>query len=178
MLAELTGTDVPRRSPLRFGTWIGGDLDSNPHTGAETVELALKQGRTLARELLLRDVRELARVWGMAEHVAGADARVGAVDDVPADRNVGEPYRRRLTSIGQRLRDDAFASVDDLLDELDLVDASLRAHRGARIADGGLADLRRRVAIFGLHLAKLDARGRRAPAAPPRYGRSIGSSCR
>jgi phosphoenolpyruvate carboxylase len=34
----------------------------------------------------------------------------------------------------------------------------LRAHRGSRVADGGLADLRARVATFGLHLAKLDVR--------------------
>src|SRR5262249_23074614 len=33
-----------------------------------------------------------------------------------------------------------------------------RANRGARVADGGLADVRRKVEIFGLHLAKLDLR--------------------
>ena len=38
------------------------------------------------------------------------------------------------------------------------MDASLRANRGARIADGPLADLRRRVELFGFHIAKLDVR--------------------
>ena len=38
------------------------------------------------------------------------------------------------------------------------MDASLRANRGARIADGPLADLRRRVELFGFHVAKLDVR--------------------
>ena len=38
------------------------------------------------------------------------------------------------------------------------MDASLRANRGARIADGALADLRRRVELFGFHVAKLDVR--------------------
>src|SRR5262249_61942222 len=32
------------------------------------------------------------------------------------------------------------------------------SHRAERVADGGLADLRRKVEIFGLHLAKLDLR--------------------
>jgi phosphoenolpyruvate carboxylase len=161
LLAELrlgTPGTITGRSPLRFGTWIGGDLDGNPNAGAETVEEALERGRALARELLRRDVRELARSWGMSTTVIEADPALGDVDDVPADQNADEPYRRRLTSIWERLGADAFDSADELVAELDLLDASLRAHRGQRIAAGGLAALRRRVEIFGLHLAKLDLR--------------------
>jgi phosphoenolpyruvate carboxylase len=158
LLAELRRHAPGDATPLRFGTWVGGDLDGNPHTGADTVAQALERARTLARTLLRRDVRELARAWGMSLQLVGADPAVGAVPDVAPDANVDEPYRRRLTSIWQRLGDDAFASAAELLDELELLDASLRAHRGARIADGGLAALRRRVEIFGLHLAKLELR--------------------
>jgi phosphoenolpyruvate carboxylase len=162
VLAELRARVPHARAdgvaPLRFGTWIGGDLDGNPNTGPETVEEALERARAVARELLRRDVRELARSWGMSTTVVDADAAVGAVDDVSAAQNADEPYRRRLTSIWERLGADAFADADELLAELDLVDASLRAHRGGRIADGGLAALRRRVELFGLSLAKLDLR--------------------
>jgi phosphoenolpyruvate carboxylase len=158
-LAELESHGVHvARSPLRFGSWVGGDLDGNPHAGGATVEAALDQGRTLARDLLQRDVRALARSWGMSSTLVEADAEVGAVDNIPDEQTVDEPYRRRLTSIWRRLRDDAFGSAGELLAELDLIDGSLRAHRGERIADGGLAALRRRVEIFGLHLAKLDLR--------------------
>ena len=154
-LRELVGASV---SPLSFGTWIGGDLDGNPNTGPETVEHALERARALARRLLQRDVRELARAWGMSAQIAGADPAVGDVADVAPTRNADEPYRRRLSSIWQRLDADEFRSADELLGELDLIEASLRRHRGARLADGSLAALRRRVEIFGLHLAKLDLR--------------------
>ena len=146
------------RSPLRFGTWVGGDLDGNPNVGAETIEAALELGRTRVRELLRRDLRALARSWGMSTSIVEVDADVGRVGDVPADQNADEPYRRRLTSIWRRLGEDAIGSAEELLAELDLMDASLREHRGDRIADGGLALVRRRVRIFGLHLAKLDLR--------------------
>jgi phosphoenolpyruvate carboxylase len=141
----------------RFGTWIGGDVDGNPHAGAETVEIALERARELARRLLREDVRELARTWGMSSALVEASPGVGEVDDIPPDQNDDEPYRRRLSSIWERLGDDAI-SVDDLRRELALVDESLRSHRAQRVADGGLADLRRKVEIFGLHLAKLDVR--------------------
>jgi phosphoenolpyruvate carboxylase len=94
----------------------------------------------------------------MSDRLVEVDPAVGAVPDVAPEQNAEEPYRRRLTSIWQRLGRDAFASARELLDELDLLEASLRAHRGGRIADGGLADLRRRVEIFGLHLAALELR--------------------
>jgi phosphoenolpyruvate carboxylase len=154
--------DLRRRAPEsavvpRFGTWIGGDLDGNPHTGAVTVEAALRRARDLALRLLRNDVLELARTWGMSTALVEASPGIGDVDDIPPTQNDDEPYRRRLSSIWERLGLDVL-TVDELRRELDLVDESLRSHRAERVADGGLADLRRKVEIFGLHLAKLDLR--------------------
>ena len=44
------------------------------------------------------------------------------------------------------------------LGDLARIDATLRAHGAARVADGALADLRARVEVFGLHVATLDVR--------------------
>ncbi len=144
-------------SPLRFGTWIGADLDGNPSVGPDTVEEALERARSLSLTLYRREVRKLAVAWGMASSVTGADPAIG---DVPLDEdlNEDEPYRRRLTAIYERLGADGFASAAELDAELELVDASLRSHGGARIADGGLAELRRRLDIFGFQLATLELR--------------------
>ena len=81
------------------------------------------------------------------------------------DQNFDEPYRRKLSFVGHRLDnlldrspEPGYADAGELLADLELMDASLRANRGARIADGPLADLCRRVEVFGFHIAKLDVR--------------------
>ena len=60
-------------SPLRFGTWIGGDRDGNPNVGPETVREAVERGAALVRELLRREIRSLAASWGMSTTLVEAD---------------------------------------------------------------------------------------------------------
>ena len=157
--ADLTETWRERLpgTPLRFGTWIGGDSDGNPNVGPATVREAVERGAALVRELLRRDIRELAASWGMSSSLVESDAAVADVG-LPEASNPGEPYRRRLTSIWERLGEDGYASADELEFELELVEASLRRHHGERIAEGGLASLRRRLDVFGLHGMSLDLR--------------------
>jgi phosphoenolpyruvate carboxylase len=134
---------------LRFGTWIGGDLDGNPNVGPETVADALERARLLARDLYRAELRELGAAWGMSTTVIGRVPEVGDTD---------EPFRTVLVEIWERLGADGYADGGELVADLDALDALLRAHRGKRVADGRLADLRARARTFGLHLAKLDVR--------------------
>src|SRR5438309_2664910 len=78
LLAELRAAVPEAPTPLRFGTWIGGDLDGNPSAGAETVEVALERARDLARSLYRREVRALARSWGMSTTLVDADPELDA----------------------------------------------------------------------------------------------------
>ncbi len=146
MLAARLPADA---APLRFGSWIGGDLDGNPHAGPETIEDALERSRALALRLYRDELTVLGAAWGMSTTVVGSVPELGGED---------EPYRARLVEIWRRLADDAYLAGSELLSDLDELDAILRAHRGTRVADGGLFDLRARVRAFGLHLAKLDVR--------------------
>jgi phosphoenolpyruvate carboxylase len=96
-----------------------------------------------------------------------------------ADRNAAEPYRQMCSYIRQKLLNTrahvaaftptwgtVLAQPDptrylcgaELLHDLQLMDQSLRAHAGAAIADGLLADVMRQVEVFGLHLLTLDIR--------------------
>ena len=75
--------------PLRLGTWIGGDMDGNPNAGAETIVDALERARTLARDLLRRDVRLLGSAWGMSTEL------VGPVPELDVDERRAVPRRAR-----------------------------------------------------------------------------------
>lgn len=143
--------------PLRFGSWIGGDLDGNPNAGVETVREAVERAHGVVVRLLRRDIRALAASWGMSTTLVGADPAVGDVA-LPSELNTDEPYRRRLTSLWERLGADEIVDGDELRAELELIDRSLRANAGGRIADGGLADLILRLDVFGLHGVTLDVR--------------------
>ena len=150
-LARRLRRDVPGAVvPLRFGSWIGGDMDGNPNAGAKTIDEALERARLLARELYQREIRRLGEAWGMAADL------IGPTPELPADSP--EPYRAELVRIWGRLADDGYADGAALLADLRLLDVALRAHRGDRIADGALADVIVRAEVFGLHLAALDVR--------------------
>jgi phosphoenolpyruvate carboxylase len=155
--------------PLRWGTWIGGDADGNPNAGADTITEALERGRRMLRLRYRGEVRALAAEIGVSSRLTPVDdALLRSIErdehelseyaDEIGDQNRDEPYRRKLSFMWRRLDADAYASADDFAEDLAVIDRSLRANRGARIADGALAALRRRVELFGLHLAKLDVR--------------------
>ena len=159
--------DAP--APLRFGTWIGGDADGNPNAGPDTIHEALERARALLLARYRDDVRALAAELGVSARLTPVSDELResiARDerDLPehaaaiGDQNADEPYRRKLTFIWRRLGDDAYSSASRLAEDLAVLDRSLRANRGERIADGTLAGLRRRVELFGIHLAKLDVR--------------------
>jgi phosphoenolpyruvate carboxylase len=165
--------DTP--APFRFGTWIGGDLDGNPAAGPETIAEAIERARRLALETYVREVRELAQAIGISGELVPAPAELLTSiardeEELPlytaeiGDQNLGEPYRRKLSFVWRRLRNEleggewGYESAAAFAFDLDVLDRSLRANRAERVADGRLAALRRRVELFGFHLAKLDVR--------------------
>ena len=162
--------------PLRFGSWIGGDADGNPAVDEQTLTEAIQRARTMLLRDYREEVRDLARAVGVSSRLTGVDGELLAsierderempwVAGEVAGRNAHEPYRRKLTAIHRRLdneltgRDEPrFGRAEELAADIDLIDRSLRRHRGERLADGRLARLRRQLEIFGFHGARLDVR--------------------
>jgi len=155
--------------PFSFGSWIGGDMDGNPATGAETIREALGRARGLALDRYRTDVRELAVALSMNrtlvgispeldESIAGDERELPDYAAAIGRQNELEPYRRKLSFVWWRLGHDGYRDSADLLADLDVLRRSLEANRGGRMAAGRLAGLRRRVELFGFNLAKLDLR--------------------
>jgi phosphoenolpyruvate carboxylase len=172
LLAEAYPTVAPPRGLLAFGSWAGGDQDGNPNCTPELIGQALERHRETALRMLRERVRALAAELAVSERMVGvSDALLASIArdaaDMPelaatiAGRNPGEPYRRKLSYVWQRLEPDAphaYPGPDAMLADLAIVEASLREHRGERIARRSLARLRRQVELFGFHSARLDVR--------------------
>ena len=165
------------RAPFRFGSWVGGDQDGNPEAGPHTVPEWLDRARRLALTRYRVEVRAARpRDRRLDAHGARVATRCCARSSTTraswrrsrprsATRTSTSPTAASSASsasasrtCSQRNGEPAYDDADALLVDLELMDASLRANRGARIADGALADLRRRVELFGFHVAKLDVR--------------------
>ncbi len=162
--------------PLRFGSWVGGDRDGNPYVEDRHLGVALNRSRRLALRSYRQQARDLTRALGMSSGLAGvSDELMESIlkdeREMPwvarevAERNASEPYRRKLTAMHRRLdneiaeRDEPrYGDASELRHDIELLDASLRAHRGTRIADTKLARMRIEAEIFGLHLTQLDVR--------------------
>ncbi|QLE72411.1 phosphoenolpyruvate carboxylase [Streptomyces rectiverticillatus] len=186
LAAELdrVGVALPATTrPLTFGTWIGGDRDGNPNvTPQVTWDVLILQhehGITDALELvdLLRGaLSNSIRNSGATEELLASLQRdlelLPEISPRYKRLNAEEPYRLKATCIRQKLvntrerlarnipheegRD--YLGTTELLADLQIIQDSLRAHRGRLIADGRLERALRTLAAFGLHLATMDVR--------------------
>jgi phosphoenolpyruvate carboxylase len=162
---------------VRMGSWIGGDRDGNPNVTAEVVRLATGRAAYTALDHYFTELTALEQELPMSRRLVSVSdelAALGARYDDPAWAD--EPYRRALRVIRARLTATAdeildrrpehvldlgferYRSAAELLADLDTIDASLRTHGSAVIADDRLAHLREAVRVFGFHLCGLDMR--------------------
>jgi phosphoenolpyruvate carboxylase len=173
----------PRSRPVVLGCWVGGDRDGNPHVSPQVTldALGLYADRALNIQLALVEqlIQELSVstcIVGVSEALRRSLAHDRRLLPEVYDRyiriNAEEPYRlkcsfihARLTQTQQRIHDGAphregrdYLGAQAYLADLEVMNASLRAHLGERIAEGTLARTLRSAAALGLHLAALDVR--------------------
>jgi phosphoenolpyruvate carboxylase len=169
--------------PIQLGSWVGGDRDGNPNVSAAVTSEALRLYADRALRIQTSLLDELVQELGVSTRVVGISE--GLRQSLALDRrqlpevydryirlNAEEPYRlkcsyilARLANTRERIAADAphqpgidYLGAETFIADLEVMDRSLRAHLGARIADGTLARALRCARSLGLHLAALDVR--------------------
>ncbi len=170
--------DVP---PLfRFGTWIGGDRDGNPHVNTEVTAFAIHEG---AKTCLKRYRQELIKV-GAKLSIASHSVRVpedfiealkqklellGKVESL-SKRYPGEIYRQYLSCMLRRIDATlehidnpakstiAYHNAADLSDDLQTLELGLNDSRCEHLSTSNVSPLRHMVNTFGFRTASLDLR--------------------
>ncbi|TVQ36801.1 MAG: phosphoenolpyruvate carboxylase [Wenzhouxiangella sp.] len=177
-VAAAFGTDIwPGDLPtvLRFGSWVGGDMDGNPNVGPDTVLDTLGEQRRQVISNYRREVGRLNRLLSqtsgrvgisraLKERIDAYRERLPAVFQQVPKRHADMPYRVFLCLVDARLRDTlaegpaAFEAPEEFIADLELMIDSLAEHRGQHAGRFPLERLRRRADMFGFHLAALDLR--------------------
>ncbi len=178
--AEVYGLELaPRDLPtvVRFGSWIGGDRDGNPHVTPAATEMALRKARETILGHYLATIEELQELLtpsscrvSVARPLTEALERYGqslpTVAAQIAELPECDTYRRFVACIRHRLRrsrfeaahPEAYGDAAEFAADLALIRQSLSGGQGERLARGYLAPLLRRVQTFGFHLHTLDIR--------------------
>jgi phosphoenolpyruvate carboxylase len=166
-------TELPRL--VRFGTWVGGDMDGNPNVDAATIRSTLDAQR---RNILGKYLDELQQLTRLLTQTTGMIAVDPAVIDrveqyralLPAaaasarPRHGDMPYRLLLDLMRARLqatlegRSEGYDSPEEFAGDVDLIRQSLEHNRGIHAGWFQVRRLVWRLRTFGFHLARLDVR--------------------
>ena len=172
---------------IEFGSWIGGDRDGNPFVTPDTTRMALlMQAEEILGEHV-RQIYRLTQVLTMSarwfspseeflQRLQRDEAMGFGSFDQRRDQFEEEVYRRKLYHMHHRLKknlaivrnqmrdqetpnaDQAYASLQDFLDDLYSIRDSLISHGEYAAANGDLKDAIRIAETFGFHLVSLDVR--------------------
>jgi len=160
---------------VRFGSWVGGDMDGNPNVGAKTIRETLARQRSLILDLYYSECGSLAAKLSQSMGRSNFNQEIldkieeyrhvfaTAYHAVPA-RHRDMPYRVLLQLIQQRLQstydDDVlpYEKVEQLTSDIQLIADSLAAHKGEYAGLFAVRRLLRRINTFGFHLVTLDIR--------------------
>ncbi len=160
---------------LRFGTWVGGDMDGNPDVHARTIRETLARQQHIVLNAYVAECQKLADRLSQGEGRTSVAPRLtqrieeylrlapGVRSGVPGRRE-RMPYRLFLLQLAERLRHtlegraNSYEGAGEFRDDVQLIADSLLANNGANAGLFQIRRLLRRIDTFGFHLASLDVR--------------------
>ncbi|MGH7851587.1 MAG: phosphoenolpyruvate carboxylase, partial [Thermodesulfobacteriota bacterium] len=172
-------SDIKLPPFLRFGSWVGGDRDGNPFVTHLVTRQVLGMQKSIVITAHIEKIERLKRQLSSSVKIIRVsrelhetvDARKKVTAEERGIQNPNEYYRIMLEHVQGRLHaalDDIegggvsgippYRGKDELLNDLRLIDRSLRENKGGHVADSILKELIRQVEVFGFHMAKLDVR--------------------
>ena len=163
--------DVP--NILRFGSWVGGDMDGNEDVHGKTVRETLRRHQQLIVSTYFSECEQLAESLSqsanrvtvsapLAARIASYGAVLPGAQALAPARHDRMPYRVFFGQISDRLqasyegRPNAYQNPDEFLTDIELAADSLLENRGRHAGYFLVRRLLRRVRTFGFHLATLD----------------------
>jgi phosphoenolpyruvate carboxylase len=171
------GTNPPQMPRLSFGSWVGGDRDGHPFVTSEVTSLTLDLLREGACAMLRERLRRAGARLSLAEpagqrldelqrRIHELRGRLGEASQDALKRNPGEPWRQLINLILLRVdrtaagdvRQGGYASSDELVQDLEILEHSLRQAGARHIAELDVRPLVAQARTFGFHLATLDIR--------------------
>ena len=163
---------------LKFGSWIGGDRDGNPSVTAEITWQTLVMHRKLVLAKYEQSLKELAAHMSFSKNIVSVTDEL--LESIERDRarirlpeskvwhNEKEPYRvkirymlekiRNIDNHGNKEENNKYLSVEEYIEDLRIIERSLRNHYADQVADLYVKKMIRQAELFGFHLATLDIR--------------------
>jgi phosphoenolpyruvate carboxylase len=174
-LYEVPADSLELPNIVRFGTWVGGDMDGNPDVHAKTIRETLARQQQVIINAYFKECGVLAQLLSQSASRSAINPDLtqrielyaklipGAQGTTPM-RHDRMPYRVFLGQIAERLRityenrPNGYEGPQHFMRDLKLISASLKANKGFHAGWGNVQRLIRRVETFGFHLATLDLR--------------------
>jgi phosphoenolpyruvate carboxylase len=160
---------------VRFGTWVGGDMEASSDVHAKSIRDTLARFQQAILNNYHADCQQLAQMLSQSERRVGvSSAVVNRIEEyrtlVPSAPGIAParhdrmPYRVLLGQIAERLRAthdgraSGYQQPAQFRADIDLIARSLLGNRGVHAGYYAVRRLLARIDTFGFHLATLDLR--------------------
>ena len=163
-------------SPIKLGSWIGGDRDGNPYVSNELMTKVMKMQHEVIINTYIKEINKLFRELSISADLChlseklekSLQSEVAYLNQASQKMHQREPFRAKLFLMKQKLQnhllkvnspnpiDFTYENPNELIEDIDMLISSLDELSSRR-----LKSFRNLVLLGGFHLMQLDFREHR-----------------